>query len=152
MLRRWLAFALIPLIALVLAVASCAPSAGPGGGREQAAQPKPARTLVIVSREVTGLAAKRLQGTSGSIETAVLTFNAGLDRRDETGSTAPYLAEALPQLHTDSWQVFPDGRMETRYRLKPNLTWHDGAPLTADDFRFAWQVYATPAFGTNGAR
>ena len=26
--------------------------------------------------------------------------------------------------------VFPDGRMETTYRLKPDLTWHDGAPLT----------------------
>src|SRR5207253_1498696 len=28
-----------------------------------------------------------------------------------------------------------------------NLTWHDGAPLTADDFVYAWKVYTTPEFG-----
>jgi peptide/nickel transport system substrate-binding protein len=39
--------------------------------------------------------------------------------------------------------------METTYRLKPNLTWHDGHPLTADDFVFAWQVYATPELGVS---
>jgi peptide/nickel transport system substrate-binding protein len=41
--------------------------------------------------------------------------------------------------------------METVYRLRPDLAWHDGQPLTADDFVFAWQVYATPAFGRSGA-
>ncbi|MBM2812919.1 MAG: hypothetical protein HW416_3678, partial [Chloroflexi bacterium] len=48
--------------------------------------------------------------------------------------------------------VFPDGKMETRYRLKPNLTWHDGKPLTAADFAFSFHM-ATPAtgFSTAGA-
>jgi peptide/nickel transport system substrate-binding protein len=40
--------------------------------------------------------------------------------------------------------------METTYRLKQNLTWHDGSALTADDFAFAWQVYTSPEFGTAG--
>src|SRR5581483_253381 len=43
------------------------------------------------------------------------------------------------------------GTMETTYRLKPNLTWHDGAPLTSDDFVFSWQVYATPSLGASGS-
>src|SRR5439155_17572422 len=47
----------------------------------------------------------------------------------------------------ESWQVFPDGRMETTYKLRPNLTWHDGTPLTAADFVFAWQVYTAPQVG-----
>ena len=55
----------------------------------------------------------------------------------------------MPQLNTESWRVFPDGRMETTYALKPNLAWHDGAPLTADDFVFAWRVYATPELGVS---
>jgi peptide/nickel transport system substrate-binding protein len=46
----------------------------------------------------------------------------------------------LPQLNTDTWKLFPDGSMETTFRLKPNLTWHDGAPLTADDVAFAYLV------------
>jgi peptide/nickel transport system substrate-binding protein len=34
--------------------------------------------------------------------------------------------------------------METIYQLKPNLIWHDGTSLEAQDFVFAWQVYTTP--------
>jgi peptide/nickel transport system substrate-binding protein len=66
--------------------------------------------------------------------------------------THPYLAEALPQLNTGSWRVLPDGTMETTYTLRPNLTWHDGRPLTADDFVFAWRVYATPELGASRSR
>ena len=40
-----------------------------------------------------------------------------------------------------------DGKMETTYRLKPNLTWHDGTPLTAGDFVFSYQLYSTPEVG-----
>jgi peptide/nickel transport system substrate-binding protein len=75
-------------------------------------------------------------------------FNAGLAYQDDKDAYHPHLAEALPQLGTDSWRVFPDGRMETTYRLKPNLTWHDGTPLSAEDFAFAFQVYGGPDFGT----
>jgi peptide/nickel transport system substrate-binding protein len=74
-------------------------------------------------------------------------FNADLALLDESGVPHPYLIEALPQLNTDSWRVFPDGRMETTYRLRSGLTWHDGTPLTAEDFVFAWRVYADPALG-----
>jgi peptide/nickel transport system substrate-binding protein len=73
-------------------------------------------------------------------------LNAKLAFLDENGLPFPVLAETLPQLNTDTWRVFPDGRMETTYRLKPNLTWHDGHPLTAEDFAFAGRVYATPAY------
>ncbi|HZT07596.1 MAG TPA: peptide ABC transporter substrate-binding protein [Chloroflexota bacterium] len=74
-------------------------------------------------------------------------FNAELAVLDTHEVAQPNLAESLPQLNTDTWRVFPDGRMQTTYRLKPNLTWHDGAPLTADDFVFAWQTYTLPQLG-----
>src|SRR5439155_19119250 len=59
------------------------------------------------------------------------------------------LADALPQLNTDTWRLFPDGRMETLYRLKSGLTWHDGTPLSAEDFVFAWRVFAKPELGNS---
>jgi peptide/nickel transport system substrate-binding protein len=37
--------------------------------------------------------------------------------------------------------------METTYRLKPAAIWHDGTPLSAEDFVFAWQVYTAPQIG-----
>ena len=74
-------------------------------------------------------------------------LNAGLTLIDDQGETRPYLAENVPALNTDSWRLFPDGRMETRYRLRPGLTWHDGQPLSGDDFIFAWRVYSAPGVG-----
>ncbi|HEY3117350.1 MAG TPA: ABC transporter substrate-binding protein, partial [Chloroflexota bacterium] len=73
--------------------------------------------------------------------------NADLAMLDDQSNPYPYLAEALPQLNSGSWKVFPDGRMETTYHLRPNLVWHDGTPLTADDFVFSLQVYNLPEVG-----
>jgi len=78
-------------------------------------------------------------------------FNTTLDFLDQRGTPQAFMVESLPQLNTDSWKVFPDGRMETSYRLKPNLVWHDGAAVTAGDFVFAWQVYRTPELGVSGS-
>jgi len=74
-------------------------------------------------------------------------FNAGFTNRDERGIPRPYLIESVPELNTESWRVLADGKMETTYRLKPNLAWHDGVPLAAEDFILGWRVAATPAFG-----
>jgi len=74
-----------------------------------------------------------------------------LDFLDEKAVPRPYLAEALPQLNTDTWRVLPEGRMQTTYRLRPNLTWQDGTPLSAEDFAFAWRVFSSPEFGVSGS-
>ena len=37
--------------------------------------------------------------------------------------------------------------METTWKLKPNIKWHDGTPLLSEDFVFAWRVYRTPDLG-----
>src|SRR5689334_6427598 len=61
-------------------------------------------------------------------------FGANLVDIDRADAPYPVLATATPELDTDSWRLLPDGRMETTYALRPGLTWHDGTPLTADDF------------------
>jgi peptide/nickel transport system substrate-binding protein len=123
---------------------SCAPipdqrqSSGPPGG-----EPTQNRTLVVAHRyEPSNLAPKVLQ-SNGTFNTARL-FNAALSLIDDEGLPRPYLAEALPQLQTNTWRLLPDGRMETTYTLRNDLSWHDGAPLTAEDFAFAFRVYKAP--------
>ncbi len=96
-------------------------------------------------------AAARLLGAASFNATPSSLFNAGLVMKDQHQVASPYLGEELPRLDTETWKVFPDGRMETTYRLKPHLTWHDGTPLSAEDFVFAWQVYATPQLGSAGS-
>jgi peptide/nickel transport system substrate-binding protein len=63
-------------------------------------------------------------------------FVARLVHSDDVDTPQPVLSEAVPVLNTDTWQVFPDGRMETTFRLRPDLRWHDGTPLTAEDVVF----------------
>jgi peptide/nickel transport system substrate-binding protein len=141
----WLSLVLIALLA------GCA--APQGGGVSNVPAPAsqaeaPRRTLVVVARgEPPMLAAKPIRGTGGALDTFVTLYNATLDWTDDDGNARPYLAESVPQVNTDSWRVSPDGQMETTYKLRPNLTWHDGKPLSAEDFVFAHQVYRTPDLG-----
>jgi peptide/nickel transport system substrate-binding protein len=146
------------LVSLSILLAACAqsstPSSAPTGANAPGAtvdEPAPSRTLnSIMKVEPASLAAKPLTATGISIAHAVRLFNAQLDQQDGQDRTQPYLAQALPQLNTESWQVNADGTMQTSYQLKPNLTWHDGTPLTADDFVFAYQVYSKPDLGQSG--
>jgi peptide/nickel transport system substrate-binding protein len=45
----------------------------------------------------------------------------------------------------ESWTNSPDGKTWT-FKLRKNLRWSDGAPLTADDVIFTWNVINNPAF------
>lgn len=113
-----------------------------------AAPPTQARPLVILIRaEPRTLAVRPFQTPAGSVTLAPRLFNATLAVVDDKAMPRAQLVNNLPQLNSDTWRVFPDGRMETTYRLKPGLTWHDSQPLTADDFVFSWRVYITPDLG-----
>ena len=66
--------------------------------------------------------------------------HAGLTYVKADGTRAAQLADAVPTIDSGLWKVFPDGRMETTWRIKPNARWHDGTPLTAEDFIFTAAV------------
>lgn len=59
----------------------------------------------------------------------------GLMRFDKNGRVVPDLAE--------SWSLI-DGRIH-QFRLKPNLFWHDGRPITADDAYFTFTTLQDPS-------
>jgi len=139
----------LPLF-LALAVVACGPATAPGaGGGSTQTSAAPSPTIVFLTHVEPGVLTphRALTGTGSVPSDAVRLFNASLFMHDERAVPQPYLVESRPQLNTDSWRVFPDGRMETTYRLRPGLTWHDGAPLTADDFVFGWRVAMAPEYG-----
>ena len=108
---------------------------------------------MVAQVEPATVSVKVLQTTGGlAIGATQRLFNATLTASDKQGVPQPYLVEALPQLNTDTWRVFPDGRMETTYRLKPGLVWHDGTPLTADDVVFTWRMLTKPEIGEANGR
>src|SRR5256885_10158639 len=127
------AMALVTALLTAIAMAACAPANPPATGSQSSgtsSRPNaPQRTLVIAVRgELPSVAAYPLVPVTGALAPPTTLFNAELDYSDERGNPQPYLAVALPKADTDTWKVLPDGRMETTYTLKPNLTWQDGRP------------------------
>ncbi len=66
--------------------------------------------------------------------------SAGLTAVDDAGTLRPILADAVPTIENGQWKLFPDGRMETTWKLRAGARWHDGTPVTGEDVRFAVTV------------
>ncbi len=134
-------------VVFVLLTLMAACTSGPQNGGNDTArggtEPTRARTMRMMVRNEVDNLQQKVSGPNAPERTRRL-FNAELAQIDGGGNPQPYLAEALPQLNTDAWQLLPDGRMVTTYRLRPGLTWQDGKELTADDFIFGWHVYISP--------
>ena len=62
----------------------------------------------------------------------------GLTKFDESLEAQPALAE--------SWQVSEDGTTYT-FKIRENVKWSDGQPLTAKDFEYSWKRILNPATG-----
>ncbi len=138
-------------MALLLGMlASACASTPPAARMSSVATPtRQSPTLVFIARgEPENLSAGAQVGVSSS--TTFRFFNATISQRDGQGTPRPQLATVLPELNTESWQVSTDGRMQTTYRLKPNLTWQDGKPFTAEDLAFTWTVLKRPELGVSG--
>jgi peptide/nickel transport system substrate-binding protein len=52
------------------------------------------------------------------------------------------LAERVPSFSDGSMSLLPDGRMRVVYNLRRGITWQDGAPFTAQDLLFSYQLNA----------
>ncbi len=144
-------FRLITLLALAATAGACAAPAAPGGPAPNApasGQQHSSKTLVVAIHDEPGSLNLHPFTQPGQATYMIKRFvNAQLTYLDDQAAPHPYLAEALPQLSSDTWKVFPDGRMETTWKLKPNIVWHDGMPLSAQDFLLTWKVYSTPELG-----
>jgi peptide/nickel transport system substrate-binding protein len=77
----------------------------------------------------------------------------GLVTSDAGGRPVPLLAADRPSLERGTIVVSDDGRMSTRWSLRPDASWHDGVPLTARDILFGVQVQSDPEipFSDRGA-
>jgi peptide/nickel transport system substrate-binding protein len=61
---------------------------------------------------------------------------------DPEGNYIPMLAAEVPTLQNGG--LARDG-LSVTWKIKRNVQWHDGKPLTADDFVFTWEYAADPA-------
>ena len=86
------------------------------------------------------------------LNTDIRSTDPGLNRDENTDAVMLHLVEGLVAYREDasvgpvlaqSIVVAPDG-LSYRFTLREGVTFHNGAPLTADDVLFAWKRYMDP--------
>src|SRR3989338_5917428 len=103
-----------------------------------AAPPVDGHALVVASIGDASRLLPILATDSASGDITGLVFN-GLLKYDERLEVVGDLAE--------SWTVSDDGLTLT-FRLRPDIRWQDGEPLTAEDVRFTYEKLIDPAVMT----
>jgi peptide/nickel transport system substrate-binding protein len=135
-------------LVLLIAITGCAgpaPGAPPGTGASDGARASaPKRIAVAIRGDPKTLSAKLNSGAGaggipGVAEIEQL-LNAGMGVEDQAGALHAQLADAIPSVENGLWKVFPDGRMETTWRIRPGARWHDGTPFTTEDILFTTEV------------
>ena len=135
----WLAAAL-----LLLGCAPAAPGSGGGQAGTSSASPKTLRMAMQGSNEPDSPATYGRAGSGSAAQEHFYLFHANLTALDSQSELIPRIAEKIPSIDDGDWKVLPGGGMEVTWKLRPNVYWHDGTPLTAEDFVFGFQVVNDP--------
>src|SRR5438105_7438062 len=135
-------------LALAIGLIGCVPSSSPGGAPSQrgdSGQPQqpisPKRvTAAMMGNPVSPIdrfiGGRSGGGIPGAAEFAKMVGSGLTVSKDLDSVFVPQLAEALPSTDNGLWKIFPDGTMETTWKIRSGARWHDGAPLTSADFLF----------------
>ena len=144
---------LLPL-AFVLA-AACAPipsdrGAGVTVDRDARAASAPKVVTIGILREPNSFHRDLNQGTGatgGNTQVLYIAHNYLTVETDRGGFEAQLAAE---QISTDrgTWRLNSDGSMDTTWKVRPDVKWHDGTQLTSDDLLFSYTVYRDPEVPT----
>ena len=126
-------------------LAACAPPglAPSSDGSSGVPQPADKKRIVAGLRGDPPILGSKLYstvGSSGGPTEIERLMNAGLTIRDDRTELRPILAEAVPTTENGAWQVFPDGRMVTTWKIRTGAAWHDGTPFTSADLVFTAKV------------
>jgi peptide/nickel transport system substrate-binding protein len=110
-----------------------------------AAPSKTSKTLTLGQlASIKAFTPEEFSNTSGGGPSLAEVYLAGLVTGDSNGELIPRIAARLPTLDDGTIEVLPDGKMRTTWKLRSDVRWHDGAPFTAEDVAFSWQVVAEP--------
>ena len=137
---------LLLLVGAVVLISSCAPApttprSDAGVSPQSRGVPKTLR-MATRAEPVAGIALFGGSGDGSAQNTWM--YHAGLTAYDGQGNLLPRLARKVPSVSDGDWVVLPEGGMEVTWKLRPSLKWHDGVPLSADDFVFGIQVARDP--------
>jgi len=136
------------LLAIAALVAACAPAAvSPAPEAASASEPAAASgeprvggELVIGSIQEPDSLNPWLTGLTVGLEVEAMIYDS-LTRVDPAGIHLPALAAEVPSLENGGISA---DLLTYTYKLRDDVTWHDGAPFTADDVVFTYEAIANP--------
>ncbi len=136
-------FVLPAIFVLAAGCAPSAPSANTPAPTQGTTPTSPKRVTIMIKTEPTQLTPELTSSgggvVMGTIELTEL-LHKGLSTLNADNVRVPQLATSVPRTDQGTWRVFPDGRMETSWKIVPGAAWHDGSPLTTDDLLFTLEV------------
>ncbi len=139
---------IVAILSAALVLLSCtstrpqgsAPASGEPGAA--AANPPREKTIVVgIRSDIQGFSLMAGDTTAGGWQSAQEIAAMGLITSDrDSRNPVPRIASKVPNFDDQSIQILPDGRMKTIYPLRKDVTWHDGAPFTAADLMFSFEL------------
>lgn len=137
------------IAALAVLLVGCAAPQDQGGSGQNPSPGMPKRITTVVFAEHPNLIQVDKALPGGEAVTGAVA--SGFSVRGDQGSLVPVLAEAVPSTENGLWKLFPDGRMETTWHIRPNAAWHDGTPFTSADVLFTAEMASDRGMvGLNG--
>lgn len=114
-----------------------APSTSPRAGDQ--GQPVAPKVLTIgLQREMNSFG-HFVTNPGGSMTEGIV--HDGLTVSDNLLVNHPKLAAEMISVEKGTWRLNPDGSMDTTWKLRPNIKWHDGTPFTSADLEFGYRVW-----------
>lgn len=68
--------------------------------------------------------------------------------QDNDWKYQPELAEKIPTLADGDWKLLAGNKMRVTWKIRRGYTWHDGTPVTAQDWIWGWRVNMHADFPT----
>lgn len=131
---------------LMLLSTSCAgaqgqrATTGDTGVASQSAGPKRVTAAIMSEPQLLSWKLSAGDNLRAGLDTVEPLIIVGLTAPDNVGQLRPILAEETPTIENGKWRLYPDGRMDTTWRIRGGAVWHDGTPVTAADFAFTATV------------
>jgi len=143
-------FTAITILGMILS--ACGTSAQPSASANVTAEPAPAAisdqgiTIVIPEDPPSFNPMVSDTGYDALVMELVLL---GMTDIDPNGNIFPELATALPSVENGDVVVYEDaGTMSVTWRMRNDVQWQDGKPVTADDVVFTWDAISNPDTGS----
>jgi peptide/nickel transport system substrate-binding protein len=150
-LPRILRFLLVAATTLLVACAPTVPASTPSAPAPAPKGPKTVHMALPGEPPAVVMYGLPTGNTANHVERWLI-FHAGLTAWDFDNNPVPRIASKIPSLQDGDWKINADGSMDVTWKLRSDVRWHDGAPLTADDFAFGYRLaldkrLAVPAVG-----